>query len=80
VFVVAWLAFSPHTLEWHGVATIGALFVSLMIQRSTHRDTQALHAKVDELILSSKTARDSLTVEDDREPEDIENRRKTPRL
>lgn len=77
---MAWLAFSPRTLEWHGVATIGALFVSLMIQRSTHRDTQALHAKVDELILSATGARNSLTVEDDREPEDIEKRRETARL
>jgi low affinity Fe/Cu permease len=71
--------FSPETLDWHAVATIAALFVALMIQRSTHRDTQALHAKVDELILTSKHARDSLTLEDDREPEEIEERRKTAR-
>lgn len=66
-------------MDWHAAATLAALFVALMIQRSTHRDTQALHAKVDELILTTTGARNSLTLEDDREPEEIEERRQRSR-
>lgn len=66
---------AAETVDWHAVVTIVTLYIALFIQRSTHRDTQALHAKVDELIRASSGASESLTTEDDREPEDIEHRR-----
>lgn len=73
--ILAWLLLSPETFEWHAAVTVATLYIALFIQRATHRDTQALHAKVDELILASKSARNSLTIEDDKEPEEIEDRR-----
>jgi hypothetical protein len=53
---------------------------SLFIQRAEHRDTQALHAKLDELLHAAGHARNELTKIDNEEPEDIENRRKIDRV
>jgi low affinity Fe/Cu permease len=39
----------------------------LFIQRSEHRDTQAIHAKLDELSRANGEARNQLTHLDDRE-------------
>lgn len=75
MFVIGWLIYAPGTFDWHAVATIATLYIALFIQRATHRDTQALHAKVDELIISSSDARNDVTNEDAREPEEIEERR-----
>ena len=45
-------------------------------KRSTeHRDTQAIHAKLDELLRAEGKARDELTMVDQREPEEIEAHR-----
>ena len=52
-FTIAWVIVQPESLDWHGGVTIATLFMTLFIQRATHRDTQALHAKVDELIHSN---------------------------
>lgn len=77
VFTLAWLVIQPHTFDWHAAATVATLYIALFIQRATHRDTQALHAKVDELIHVNSKARSSLTSVDKEEPEDIE-RHQTP--
>jgi low affinity Fe/Cu permease len=79
LFSLAWLVISPHTLEWHGVATLATWFIALLIQRAEHRDTQALHAKLDELLRVQAQARNSLTHIDEAEPEEIEALRKTER-
>ena len=65
----------PETFGWHEAATIATLFMALFIHRATHRDTQALHAKVDELLRSDASARTELAGEDDKEPEEIERKR-----
>jgi low affinity Fe/Cu permease len=70
------VAFQPETFDWHAAATVATLYIALFIQRATHRDTQALHAKVDELIKVDSRARNEITSVDDEEPEDIENHRK----
>lgn len=75
VFTLLWLVMKPDTFGWHAVATIATLFMALFIQRATHRDTQALHAKVDELLRSDSGARTELVGEDDKEPEEIERKR-----
>jgi len=62
-------------LDWHGVATLVTWAMTLLIQRAEHRDTQALQAKLDELIRASETARDSVARIDDKEPEEIETLR-----
>jgi len=49
--------------------------MTLVIQRAEHRDTQALHAKLDELLRADRTARTELVKIDDEEPEVIEERR-----
>ncbi|WP_246677151.1 MULTISPECIES: low affinity iron permease family protein [unclassified Mesorhizobium] len=68
----AWLVFEPKTLDWHGIATLATGVMTLLIQRAEHRDTQALQAKLDELITSSRTASDAVTGIDEKEPEEIE--------
>jgi low affinity Fe/Cu permease len=73
---MGWLAYSPSTFEWHAVAT---LLIAHFIQRSGHRDTQALHAKLDELLRAHPAAKTELAKLDDEEPEDIEAFRKRQR-
>ncbi|WP_311030950.1 low affinity iron permease family protein [Mesorhizobium koreense] len=76
VYAVLWLIFEPHSLNWHGVATLATWAMTLFIQRAEHRDTQALQAKIDELIRSNGSARDEITEIDQKEPEEIEERRR----
>ncbi|TGV80145.1 hypothetical protein EN788_65340, partial [Mesorhizobium sp. M2D.F.Ca.ET.145.01.1.1] len=49
------------------------------IQRAEHRDTQALQAKLDELIRATSSASDDVTEIDDKEPEEIEEERSAAR-
>jgi low affinity Fe/Cu permease len=49
--------------------------MTLFIQRSEHRDTQAIQAKLDELLRTQGDARQGLTRLDDQEPEQIEAHR-----
>ena len=78
-YAVLWLVFAPTTFEWHAVATMATWFMTLLIQRAEHRDTQAIHAKLDELLHAEKNARNALTQIDGREPEEIEALRKRER-
>ena len=71
-FVVLWIAFDPHNFGWHGAATIATLLMTLLIQRSEHRDTQAIHAKLDELLRVNGKAQNQLATLDDKEPEQVE--------
>lgn len=64
----------------HAVATLAVWIMTLFIQRVEHRDTQALHAKLDELLHAASHARTELTKIDNEEPEDIENQRKVDRI
>jgi low affinity Fe/Cu permease len=75
VYAVLWFAFDQRSLDWHAVATLATLFMTLFIQRSEHRDTQALQAKLDELLRTHGEARTELTRLDQEEPEEIERRR-----
>jgi low affinity Fe/Cu permease len=74
-YTVCWLFFQPDTLNWHGVATLATWCMTLFIQRAEHRDTQAIHAKLDELLRAEGGARNALTRVDDSEPEEIEEHR-----
>jgi low affinity Fe/Cu permease len=75
-YVIAWLFFSPRSLDWHSVATLATWLMTLFIQRAEHRDTQAIHAKLDELLRAEETARDDLTKLDEQQPEEIEAHRR----
>jgi low affinity Fe/Cu permease len=80
VYGVLWFAFSRETLDLHGITTLIVWTMTLFIQRAQHRDTQALHAKLDELLrVEGGAARSDLARIDDEEPEQIERHRKDTR-
>jgi low affinity Fe/Cu permease len=78
-YVGAWLLWSPETFGWAAVATIATWFMTVIIQRAEHRDTQAIHAKLDELLRVTGNARDELSLLDQQEPEVIEAHRSEQR-
>jgi low affinity Fe/Cu permease len=61
-----------HGIDWHGVATLATWLMTLFIQRAEHRDTQAIHAKLDELLRSDRRADSELSGLDKAQPEEIE--------
>lgn len=79
VFAILWIVFGRQSFGWSAVATIATLFMTLLIQRAEHRDTQAIHAKLDELLRANENARTELTRVDEQEPEMIERHRKRAR-
>jgi low affinity Fe/Cu permease len=78
-YVLAWLWFSPDTMEWHSIATLATWFMTLVIQRAEHRDTQALHVKLDELLRIHSKARNELTRVDEEDAEEVEQERERVR-
>jgi low affinity Fe/Cu permease len=74
-YAVLWTIFQPDTLNWHGIATLVTWGMTLFIQRAEHRDTQALQAKLDELLRATGAARNEFTRIDEKEPEEIEGQR-----
>lgn len=78
-YVVAWLVFDRNSFDMHGGAALGAWFMTLFIQRAAHRDTQAIQAKLDELLRAHSEARTDLRDLDSKEPEDIERHRERQR-
>ena len=74
-YALCWIGLQPETLNWHGIATLATWCMTLFIQRAEHRDTQAIHAKLDELIRAQGHARKALTHLDEKEPEEIEEHR-----
>jgi low affinity Fe/Cu permease len=75
IYAVLWLIFDRESFDFHGAIALLTLCMTLFIQRSEHRDTQAIQAKLDELLRSQSDARSSLTKLDDEEPEQIEAHR-----
>ena len=49
--------------------------MTLFIQRAAPRDTQAIHAKLDELLRKGPAARTKFENLDEKQPEDIEKHR-----
>jgi low affinity Fe/Cu permease len=75
VYTVAWVILDRKSLDFHGLATLATWLMTLFIQRAEHRDTQAIQAKLDELIRSQDGAHNALTHIDEKEPEEIEQER-----
>ena len=73
LYGVSWAVFGH--LDWHSGATLATWLMTLFIQRAEHRDTQAIHGKLDEILRVHGDARDDLTKLDEREPEEIEQHR-----
>ena len=80
VYVLGWLIFSYETFGWHAVAAVATWMMTLFIQRAEHRDTQAIHAKLDELLRAQSRARNELIKLDKQEPEEIETHRERERF
>jgi low affinity Fe/Cu permease len=72
---ILWWIFDRDTLDWEAVATLAIWFMALFIQRVWHRDTQAIQAKLDELLRVQTEARNELMRIDEKEPEEIERHR-----
>jgi low affinity Fe/Cu permease len=70
----SWIVFG-NGLEWHSLATLATWGMTLVIQRAEHRDTQAIHAKLDELLKVHVDAQDELMSVDDKDAEEIEHDR-----
>ena len=70
----SWIVFG-NGLEWHSVATLATWGMTLVIQRAEHRDTQAIHAKLDELLKVHSDAEDELMGIDEKDAEEIERDR-----
>ena len=74
-YAALWFVFERSTFDWHAIATLATWFMTLVIQRAEHRDTQAIHAKLDEILHAMGEARNGLTKLDKEEPEEIEKKR-----
>ena len=75
VYAVLWFVFDRASFDWHAGATLIVWFMTLLIQRAEHRDTQALQAKMDELLHAHGRADNAMTRIDEKEPEEIERHR-----
>jgi low affinity Fe/Cu permease len=75
VYAAAWAVFDIQSLNWHSLATLATWAMTLFIQRAEHRDTQAVHAKLDELLKVHGKAENELMSVDDKEPEEVEDAR-----
>ena len=79
IYGALWFYFDRENFNWHTGAVLATWFMTLVIQRAEYRDTQAVHAKLDELLHVEKEARNALTNIDKKDPEDIEKHRKVER-
>jgi low affinity Fe/Cu permease len=75
VYAALWFIFDRTSLDWHAFATLVTWFMTLIIQRAEDRDTQALQAKLDELLRVTRSADSELANIDALEPEDIKRLR-----
>jgi len=75
LYAAAWVCFDSRSLNWHSIATLATWAMTLFIQRAEHRDTQAIHAKLDELLKVHGEAENDLMNLDDEEVEDVERTR-----
>lgn len=70
-----WWMFDSPAFDFHAVATLSTWLMTLLIQRAEHRDAQAMHAKLDELLRAHRHATTEMAQIDKQEPEDIERHR-----
>ena len=75
VYTVRWIVFDRESLDFHAAATLATWLMTLFIQRAEHRDTQAIQAKLDELLRAHRDARSELTHLDEKTAEEIERHR-----
>lgn len=70
-------------VRWGAIAMLATWMMTLFITRTEHRDTLAIHAKIDELLRAHGEARTELSLLDEEDIEEIEahrvNVRKSPK-
>jgi low affinity Fe/Cu permease len=74
-YAIGWLLLDRQSFDAHGIATLVTWLMTLFIQRAEHRDTQAIQAKLDELLRTQGDARNELTHLDEKTAEEIEEHR-----
>jgi len=79
VYGAAWIIFYRESFTWASIATLATWLMTLLIQRAAHRDTQAIHAKLDELLRAESAARNEIADIDKQDPEEIERHRREER-
>jgi low affinity Fe/Cu permease len=79
LYGVLWFTFDKESWNWHAIAVLATWFMTLLIQRSEYRDTVALHAKLDELLRVEGKARNELISIDEKDLEEVENKRNNER-
>jgi low affinity Fe/Cu permease len=75
-YAVLWVSLSPGTLGWPGIVALSTWMMTVIIQRAEHRDTQAIHAKLDDLLKAVANADSGLASVDKLQPEEIEQLRR----
>jgi hypothetical protein len=78
IYSTCWLIIG-HGYEWHSLATMATWGMTLVIQRAEHRDTQAIHAKLDELLKGVGNADSKIAHVDDKDAEEVEHDREVRR-
>jgi len=78
LYGLAWIALGDG-LRWHSIATLATWGMTLVIQRAEHRDTQAIHAKLDELLKADGAANNKVMRIDDKDAEEVETARREVR-
>ncbi len=78
IYALAWIVLGDG-LHWHSIAMLATWGMTLVIQRAEYRDTQAIHAKLDELLKSKGNANDEMIGIDDEDAEEVEKARKQAR-
>jgi len=74
IYAIGWLTLGDG-LGWHQIAVMATWGMTLVIQRAEHRDTQAIHAKLDELLKAVGDADNDVMDIDDKDAEDVEEER-----
>jgi low affinity Fe/Cu permease len=72
LYTIGWVILQPDGFDWHAVATLATWLMTFLIQRVSHRDTQAIRARLDELLRKDPEARTELEHLDEHEPEENE--------
>jgi low affinity Fe/Cu permease len=75
LYSISWLVLGDG-LGWHHIAVMATWGMTLVIQRAEHRDTQALHAKLDELLKAIGDADNDVMDIDEKDAEEVEKERK----
>ena len=74
LYSISWLVLGDG-LQWHPIAVMATWGMTLVIQRAEHRDTQAIQAKLDELLKAVGDADNDVMDIDDKDAEDVEKER-----